>query len=212
MTEAEYMDIPVYVDQDMIAGAMTLVLDYPEGAFEVIDVISGLKDLMYKTHPGQLRIAWEDVATKDFRKGDVLLTLRIRKLEDASGDIPVSAGIESEFADGLARVFDEVKLVMPGLKLPAGAEGEIVLYNFPNPYRERTEIVYQIPAEGQVLIEVYNALGEKVRVLENARRLAGTYTLDFHSASMPAGVYSYKLWYSGEKGDMSATKTMVITK
>jgi parallel beta-helix repeat protein len=205
------VDVPIYVDQDMNLGAVTLILDYPEGSIEILGVSSGLKDLMYNDLGGQLRIAWEDVDGRDMNRGSTLLTLKVRLLNPAISALPFSANVLSEFADKRADVYGDVKLFMPALR-SGSAEDGLSLSNYPNPFRGETEIVYQIPEDGDVVLEVFNALGERVALLDKQWRPAGTYRASLDAGDLSAGVYSYRLTLRTPDSDRVSTKTMVITK
>lgn len=65
--------------------------------------------------------------------------------------------------------------------------------NFPNPFNPITTIDFSIPEYGFVKVEVYDALGRKVRELINQELSAGNYSVDFHASDLSSGVYYYLL-------------------
>jgi hypothetical protein len=70
--------------------------------------------------------------------------------------------------------------------------------NYPNPFNPSTKIVYQIPETGMVTLEIYNALGERIRTLINNVQEAGEYEIIWdgkgHSGNnLSSGVYFYRL-------------------
>ncbi len=65
--------------------------------------------------------------------------------------------------------------------------------NFPNPFNPTTTIRYQLPAAGQVTLNVYNALGQKVAELVNRNQQAGYYRVQINAQHFASGVYFYKL-------------------
>jgi len=70
--------------------------------------------------------------------------------------------------------------------------------NFPNPFRSRTEIMYSLPAGGDVELNIYNILGQKVRALVNGHRNSGYYRIlwdgkDANNQSVSGGIYFYRL-------------------
>lgn len=70
----------------------------------------------------------------------------------------------------------------------------IELYqNYPNPFNSNTKIKYAIPNDGFVKIKITNLLGEKVRILVDEYKGAGTYVINFDGNNLPSGVYFYCL-------------------
>ncbi len=65
--------------------------------------------------------------------------------------------------------------------------------NFPNPFNPTTTIEYEVPAETQVKLAIYNSLGQEVQVLVNEPKSPGRYAVKFDASELPSGVYFYKL-------------------
>jgi pectate lyase len=65
--------------------------------------------------------------------------------------------------------------------------------NYPNPFNPSTTIRYALPAATNIIIEVYDALGKKVRTLVNGYQKAGNYGVEFDSENLSAGVYFYRI-------------------
>ncbi len=73
-----------------------------------------------------------------------------------------------------------------------------LLNNYPNPFNPNTTILYALPKETDVKLEVYNLLGQKVRVLVNKHQDAGYQTVVWDGRndkgeSVPTGIYFYRL-------------------
>lgn len=66
---------------------------------------------------------------------------------------------------------------------------------YPNPYSSNTVIKVNLSEKSDVLLEVYNLLGEKIKTLDNTQKLAGLHYYNFNAKSLnfPAGVYIVKL-------------------
>jgi hypothetical protein len=75
---------------------------------------------------------------------------------------------------------------------------EIILNNYPNPFKDNTLIQYNIPVEGQVLIEIYDVSGRKISTLLNNFCEAGKHEITWDGSSLSSGVYICKLIISGE--------------
>ena len=70
--------------------------------------------------------------------------------------------------------------------------------NFPNPFNPSTKITYQISEAEKVNLEIYNALGEKVRTLVNDTKDSGQYEVIWDGKNqagndLSSGVYFYRL-------------------
>ena len=80
--------------------------------------------------------------------------------------------------------------------------------NYPNPFNPSTKIVYNIPKESKVKLEIFNILGQQVATLVNEVKPAGKYTIDFNASELSSGVYIYKL----SAGDQLFSKKMILLK
>ena len=70
--------------------------------------------------------------------------------------------------------------------------------NYPNPFNPETRISYKLAKTAKVSLEIYHALGQKVRTLVQASQPAGSYDVTWNAlnefgASVPSGVYFYRL-------------------
>ena len=83
-----------------------------------------------------------------------------------------------------------------------------LLPNYPNPFNPSTVISYQLAADSNVEIEVYNLLGKKIQTLLNRRQEAGRYSIDFDGASLSSGVYFYGI----KAGKFHAVRKMILMK
>ena len=61
--------------------------------------------------------------------------------------------------------------------------------NFPNPFNPTTTISYSIAKPGNVSIEVFDILGQKVTTLFDGQREAGTYSINWDAAGQANGIY-----------------------
>lgn len=85
-----------------------------------------------------------------------------------------------------------------GPQPPGPDDANLVLQNYPNPFRDETTIEYSIVEEGEVSLDVFDALGQAVVTLAVGHREPATYTVawDGRSANgreVPTGIYVIRL-------------------
>jgi hypothetical protein len=80
--------------------------------------------------------------------------------------------------------------------------------NFPNPFNSNSIIQYSVPSDGNIIIELYNTLGEKVKTIINMFHNKGTYSVNISSNELSSGIYLYRLQSETE----SVTKKLIIIK
>ena len=78
--------------------------------------------------------------------------------------------------------------------------------NYPNPLREQTTFVFEIPEPSHVRLTVYSILGTVTAVLLSGPLEPGRYTLDWMPRTLASGVYAYRL----EAGGFAATRLLSI--
>jgi len=64
-----------------------------------------------------------------------------------------------------------------------------LLENYPNPFSGSTTIRYSVSADAAVELNVMDLLGNKVAALENGRRSAGSYSINWNAENAAAGMY-----------------------
>ncbi|HMS34587.1 MAG TPA: T9SS type A sorting domain-containing protein [Ignavibacteria bacterium] len=80
--------------------------------------------------------------------------------------------------------------------------------NYPNPFNPVTKISFDIPAEGNVMLRIFDNTGRLIRTLVNEIRGAGYYTTEFNGADLSSGTYYCRL----ESGNFSDVKKLVLLK
>lgn len=83
-----------------------------------------------------------------------------------------------------------------------------ITQNYPNPFNPTTNIQFDLPKESFVTLKVYNLLGQELATLVDEKRSAGRYQIQFNGASLPSGIYFYRL----TAGDFVPTKKCLLLK
>jgi hypothetical protein len=69
--------------------------------------------------------------------------------------------------------------------------------NYPNPFNPTTTINYTLAKAGQVTLDVFNMLGQKVKTLVKTKQDAGSYSVQFNAEGLSSGIYMYRLQTEG---------------
>lgn len=86
--------------------------------------------------------------------------------------------------------------------------GFTLYQNYPNPFNPATTIVYELDKVVWVNLKVFNILGQEVLVLADGWQEAGLHSVHFSGASLPSGIYFYRL----TAGDEQVQKKMMLLK
>lgn len=80
--------------------------------------------------------------------------------------------------------------------------------NFPNPFNPETVISYQLAVNSNVILKIYDLLGNEIASLVNGEKPAGIHQVTFDGSSLAAGVYYYQL----STDNFSDTKKLILLK
>jgi PKD repeat protein len=195
-------EIPLYVSNSAELGAVTLFLDYPKDIIEVKSITCDAGELQYNVVDGKVMIAWTDENGVLFTDNTPLFRMKVVAKEQIDNSMLFAAGVESEFADAMANVIDNVNLKMSSVST---ANYYLLGDNYPNPFVAYTEISYMIPEGGNVIINVFNSMGQKISTPVNQYQDAGSYKFQFDGSSLAPGIYSYTL----EVNSFTETRVMI---
>jgi hypothetical protein len=126
-------------------------------------------------------------------------------------------GFQISAADNFLEFFPE----LVNLHLWTGIEDDdekradrlILFANYPNPFNPTTTIEYYLPKAGEVTLEVFNVLGQKVVTLTDGLKSAGKQTVvwdatDMRGNAVASGTYFYQL----RSGGKVESRRMVLLK
>jgi hypothetical protein len=80
--------------------------------------------------------------------------------------------------------------------------------NYPNPFNPRTKIDFNLPADSEVILKLYDITGSEIKTIVNNFELAGYHSVRFDASGIPSGIYFYKL----KAGEFSDMKKMILIK
>jgi hypothetical protein len=124
---------------------------------------------------------------------------------DLSG---LNLNLPSFYIPGLITRLDSAKVTsvqQEELSIPE----EITLeQNYPNPFNPSTTIKFSLPSSGNVILKIYNALGEEAAVLIDNELTTGSYEVEWNAGGLPSGVYFYQL----KTDAFVETKKMLLLK
>jgi len=81
--------------------------------------------------------------------------------------------------------------------------------NYPNPFNPNTVISYKLSVAGDISLNVYDANGRLIKILESGYKPAGEYSTNFSAEGLSSGVYYYSLYADGVLID---TKKSILLK
>jgi len=94
---------------------------------------------------------------------------------------------------------------------------DIILYhNYPNPFNSTTKIKYELPAETEVILKIYNTHGQEVKTLVNEYQSAGLQSIIWHGNdntgnTVSSGIYFFMI-QSGDSERSVQMKKMILLK
>ena len=80
--------------------------------------------------------------------------------------------------------------------------------NYPNPFNPVTQIKYELDRSGDVVLELFDVRGSKVKTLVSEYHEAGSHQFTFDGSQMSSGVYFYSMTTNG----ISKTRKLVLMK
>jgi len=80
--------------------------------------------------------------------------------------------------------------------------------NYPNPFNPTTSIRFALPESGQVQLDIYNMLGQRVMTVVNGPMSLGYHTVTFDASSLSSGLFLYRL----QAGNVVLSKKMTLLK
>ncbi|MCH8929241.1 MAG: T9SS type A sorting domain-containing protein [Candidatus Marinimicrobia bacterium] len=80
--------------------------------------------------------------------------------------------------------------------------------NYPNPFNPVTTINYVLPSTSEVLLIVYNLLGEEIARLVDGIQSTGFHQITWDASGVSSGIYFYRI----QAGGFTQTRKMLLLK
>ena len=85
--------------------------------------------------------------------------------------------------------------------------------NYPNPFNPSTIIRFELPVDANIVLELYNDLGQKVDEIANGNFSTGVHSINYNAQKISNGIYFYKLTARGIDGSVNQSiRKMVLLK
>ncbi|QQS35301.1 MAG: T9SS type A sorting domain-containing protein [Ignavibacteriales bacterium] len=102
------------------------------------------------------------------------------------------------------------KLIVSAVEVP---ENYMLDQNYPNPFNPTTTIKFGVPTAGEVVVKIYDILGQEVKLLFAGQVEAGNYSIHWDGVNnfgqqLSSGTYIYQM----TAGDFVQTKKMILLK
>ena len=213
LSSQQTFDLPIHLVNSGIVGAVSLVMNFPGDLVTVEDVTLSTNEGMvsWAVQGNELRIGWFSPVAMELAAGDIMATLHLKTTDafsaSSSVEFTLAANPANELADGQYDVIpdaiisiDAINASTAGIQdqTTAADPGNISLKNYPNPFSGITTLVYELPTDGQVSLEVYNLMGTLVTTLVNETQQQGIYNLKFDANMLPSGIYVARLTLTNE--------------
>jgi hypothetical protein len=198
-------ELPLKITSAKTIGAVSLILNFPAELVEVIGVsmpnTGGQLD--WAVSGDELRIGWNTQNPISLEAMDELLSLQLHStskfIQGQEIRFTLAADPLNELADAILEVIPDVVLSIDvvesttyGLPDPSIAE-KMTLVSQPNPFAEYTYLIYNLPVEGHVTLQLTDMLGKRVALLVDHRQIAGEYRLKVDALPLQPGVYTATL-------------------
>lgn len=117
------------------------------------------------------------------------------KVDLGTGTIKLEIGNVNNSSDVLSFVFTAKAVETTGIsEISQDIPNDYYIsQNYPNPFNPTTKIHFGLNKEGNVKIDVYNIIGQKVGTLVNKQLAPGKYSTNFDAKNLTSGIYIYKM-------------------
>ena len=214
VVEGQEFELPISVANSINIGAFSLVIKFPAKNLKVKEINSSFPGFMYNIINDEIRMAWADNKEKgiNLNADDAIIKIRMQAYNISTDkEVQLVLDPESNMAD-INPTNIKASLYAPRLAFETVSSDFYLGQNYPNPYKNTTQIDYRLSESAQVSVKVYNLLGEQIREIVNSYQDSGYHQINFNAAGIADGVYMYKMEVNSAKSQFSKTKMMIINR
>jgi len=121
-------------------------------------------------------------------------SMNLRFEFDSAGTYEVCFTITDPVTDSTSTFCDSITVGAATTGIDPYSSDAFHLGNYPNPFSDMTNIVYELPAESEVKLAVYDHMGRMVDLLVSGeRQMAGEYRIEYYGSDLKSGIYILRL-------------------
>jgi hypothetical protein len=147
----------------------------------------------------------------DINTAEYLTSTRSLSFTDASltGQTIHYSIVAVDFSKNRSENAAPVTVIITSVAEEDGVPTEMELaQNYPNPFNPSTQIKFGLPADSDVKLTVYNAVGKEVATLVNEHLSAGYHVYTWNATNIASGVYFYQI----QTDNIAIVKKMILVK
>ncbi|HNW89356.1 MAG TPA: T9SS type A sorting domain-containing protein, partial [Bacteroidales bacterium] len=230
MNDPKYFEVPLRISTKMNElSAVGLELSYPSDKFKLVsasmsntgkksgaikinptleEIIAANNDLLVTDDQGIIRVVYATTDFFDIAANDELVRLGFVSLNDPGrGELDFDLNGTGLIANQYGEINSDAYLTMPKIFVQGNnTEAGFEFAGYPNPFSGSATLTYNLPENGTVKLNVYNAIGELVSELVNETQISGKHEVVFSQKDLSAGMYTFKLEFSG----LNESKNMLL--
>lgn len=217
---SQLIEIPFRVTAPLEVGAVSMVIYFPYDILKIDSIRLNEKvtngELLYKIENGRIRMSWFSVMPLQLENGEPLFTIFAKSLDEINStwQPTITRGNDSELANAIGEVIEEVTLTMPALQLdlPNVEYGSFQCRVFPNPTQNNTTLQIQTDKAGELTIQMFNSIGMLVKTFPKQNIQKGETSLELEVEGLPIGLYSLHSLFKNENELLQKTEQLIISK
>ena len=204
--------LPIYVNKNIVPGAVTLHIQFPDNLMEINGVTLNGSDVEHNINNGVLSVGAYDENGLALNE-NVLLSLKCKIKSDAPNDVACfSLADQCEIADKEGNVISGLQLRVEQLNITEKFDGFKLEDNIPNPFSSSTMVRVYVPEEVSLDLSVLNMQGVEIKKISYEKLSAGWHEMEIDGKDFAQGVYFYRLRAAGMKNTFEETRRMMIMR